>query len=84
MTAYIKLSTLGYPRHQGDIELDPDSEYAQVQCVDQPAYDSKTQISYAGKPIETDGVWYMTWLVRDLTQEEIDAMNNPIDGRFTK
>ena len=84
MTAYIKLSTLEYPRHMGDIDIDTDKDYAEVQWVDAPIYDTKNQTCYEGNPVEVDGIWHMTWLTRDLTQDEIDFANKPIDERFPK
>lgn len=74
MSAYIKLISMEYPRHIGDIELDPDSEYAHVEWVDMPEYDANTQICYEGIPVEVNGVWYMNWLIRDATQEEKDSI----------
>lgn len=71
MSAYIKLSTLEYPRHIGDIEIDSDKNYAHVELVNTPEFDSKIQRCYEGEPIEVDGIWHMTWIVRDATEEEI-------------
>lgn len=82
MTAYINLTTNEYPRHQGDIELVPEDVFAQVQWVDMPEFDKVTQRCYEGFPIETNGVWHMTWIVRDATQEEIDLASKPFDERF--
>lgn len=82
MTAYIKLSTLEYPRHIGDIEIDTDKNYAQVEWVDMPEFDKAIQRCYEGVPVEVDGVWRMTWIVRDATQEEIDLANKPFNERF--
>jgi hypothetical protein len=83
MTAYIKLSTGEYPRHPGDIALDPGSEYAEVIWVDPPESDPVTQRCDEGLPVNQDGVWRMTWVVRDATQEDIDAANKPFD-RFKR
>ena len=79
MSAYIKLDTLEYPRHEGDIALDPQGAkaYAPVQWVDAPTFSLGTQIAYELPPINVGGVWQMAWAVRDLTQEEIDRFNNP-------
>lgn len=77
MSAYIKLSTLEYPRHVGDIALDPEGEYAPVKWVDPPAYDPATQRCAEGAPIETPSGWVMTWVVRDATPEEIEAASKP-------
>ena len=74
MTSYIKLSTNEYPRHIGDIEIDPMGveDYAHVEWVDMPIFDKVTQRCGTGNPVEIDGKWYMTWAVRDATQEEIE------------
>ena len=50
MTAYIKLSTNEYPRHAGDIALDPAGEYAVVQWTDMPEFDRATQRCGEGAP----------------------------------
>ena len=91
MSAYIKLSTLEYPRHEGDIRLEhPEilesqtgetfpcpSTYAFVQWVDAPEFNNETQTAYEIAPVNNNGTWSMVWAVRDLTQEEIDFRNNP-------
>ena len=81
MTAYIKLSTNEYPRHDGDIAIDPvgSSDYAVVQWTDPPAFDAATQRCVEGAPIQENEVWKMTWVVRDATQEEIDWVNKLLD-----
>ena len=79
MTAYIKLSTNEYPRHDGDIALDPAGEYAVVQWTDMPEFDRATQRCGEGAPVNDGGVWRMTWVVRRATQEEIDEANKPFD-----
>ena len=95
MSAYIKLSTLEYPRHEGDIRAEhpeisedqtgvsfvcPDT-HASVEWVDAPQYDIATQRVSEGAPELVDGKWRMTWVVRQATQEEIDALaeaNKPL------
>ena len=79
MTAYIKLSTNEYPRHAGDIALDPAGDYAAVQWTDMPEFDRATQRCGEGAPVNDDGVWHMTWVVRQATQAEIDEANKPFD-----
>jgi hypothetical protein len=80
MTAYIKLSTGEYPRHPGDIDIDPEKDYAVVEWVDQPSFDPRTQRCEEGSPICIDGTWSMVWSIRDATPEEIleydEAMSN--------
>jgi hypothetical protein len=85
MSAYIKLSTLEYPRHEGDIRLEhpeilesqtgdtfpcPDT-YQLVQWVDMPTI-TEYQQAYEIAPIQQNGVWIMRWEVRDLTLQEIE------------
>jgi len=80
MSAYIKLSTLEYPRHVGDIEIDPAGaqDYALVQWVDPPIFDRATQRCNEAAPIEIDGTWTMQWFVRDATPKEIEQANKPL------
>jgi len=88
MTAYIKLSTLEYPRHEGDIRAEypeitedqtwpnfpcPDT-YAWVMPTEMPAYDKNTQAPISLAPAQINGVWTHVWGVRQLSQEEIDAL----------
>jgi hypothetical protein len=77
MSSYIKLSTNEFPRHIGDIELDPAgmADYAPVEWVEMPEFDPKMQRCEAGPPQQTDGVWYWMWTVRDATPEEIEQAN---------
>lgn len=72
MSTYIKLSTLEYPRHIGDIAIDPagEADYAPVEWVDPPQI-AENQIFYEGPPENVNGVWKMTWVVETLTEEEI-------------
>ena len=80
MSAYIKLSTLEYPRHQGDIRLEhpnigeefvcPET-YAHVEYVEMPEFDNQIQTAYELPPVNTNNVWSMVWAVRDLTTEEL-------------
>jgi hypothetical protein len=79
MSAYIKLSTLAYPRHIGDIEIDPAgmADYAHVEWRDPPEYDRATQRCGETAPVQENGIWHMVWAVRDATQQEIDYANNP-------
>ena len=75
MTAFIKLSTLEYPRFPGDIAIDPmgQDDYTEVVWIDPPVVDTATQTYFEIAPIQIDGVWTMQWSSRDLTPEEIDA-----------
>lgn len=81
MSAYIKLSTLEYPRYQGDIRLEhptigqeficPET-YAPVEVAAAPEFDYATQTAYELSPVNTNGVWSMAWAVRDLTAQELE------------
>jgi hypothetical protein len=84
MSSYIKLSTNEFPRHIGDIQIDPAgaADYAHVEWVAMPAFDPKTQRCIAGPPQQIDGNWYWTWTVRDATPEEIQLANKPFIDRF--
>jgi hypothetical protein len=84
---YIKLSTLEFPRYEGDIRLEhPDitadqtgpsfpcpNTYASVQYVVAPSIPS-TQVAEMQPPVQDEsGNWKMAWAVRDLTQDEIQT-----------
>lgn len=82
---YIKLSTLEFPRYEGDIRLEhpeipvdltgsafpcPET-YAPVREIPAPTFDPDTQICQPSQPVQDeDGIWKMTWVVTDLTTEE--------------
>tara|TARA_R110000868_G_scaffold410917_1_gene700853 strand:- start:1113 stop:1442 length:330 start_codon:yes stop_codon:yes gene_type:complete len=86
MSAYIKLATLEYPRHEGDIRLDhpeilesqtgdtfpcPET-YALVVPTQRLTFNPATSKCIESAPVQTDGVWQMTLVVVPLTQEELD------------
>jgi hypothetical protein len=93
MSAYIKLSTLEYPRHEGDIRLEHPEilesqtgdtfpcppTYAKVARVDVPDYDSAQQVLYELPPVQTEAGWVQVWAFRDLTEAErlANQMNRP-------
>jgi hypothetical protein len=85
MSAYINLKTLEYPRHEGDIRLAvrgiapgltgdqfpcPES-YALVHWVDRPSYNVASEVIEETAPVSENGVWKMSWKIRQMTQEEI-------------
>lgn len=87
MSVYIKLSTLEYPRHEGDIRLEhpeitqdqtgdtfpcPDT-YAPVEATAPPSFVEVIQKVIEGLPECVDGVWRTTWEVVDATPEDIAA-----------
>ena len=87
MSTYIKLSTLEYPRHEGDIRLEHPEitedqtwpnfpcppTYALVQDVPIPENQDPDKTVQEVMPIQIDGVWTRQFIVRDLTEEEIKA-----------
>lgn len=70
---YIKLATMEYPRHQGDIRLEhpdigdefvcPDT-YAHVQDTPEPEV-TETQKVVELLPVMVDGVWQRQWSIVD-------------------
>lgn len=76
MSAYIKLSTLEYPRHVRDIEIDPAgiSDYAWVECVAPPAFNPHTQRVTQKPPEYRNGQWFMVWQVASNPEVEIAEM----------
>lgn len=91
MSAYIKLATLEYPRHEGDIrrehpEISEDqtwpnfpcpSTYALVEETPRPTF-TDTQTAYEVAPVQVDGVWKQVWEVRELTAEELAARQDAL------
>jgi hypothetical protein len=98
MNAYIKLTTMEYPRYEGDIRLDhPDipedltgatfpcpNDYAPVQWVDPPTFDSAVQNAEEIAPTFINGVWRMNWHVRQLDQASIDLIKKIASARGAK
>lgn len=96
MSSYIKLSTLEYPRHEGDIRLEhpeisvdqtwpnfpcPDT-YALVEATPMPVV-SDTQIANELAPEFVDGTWRRVWNVTELTPEQIAARAERLAKLFT-
>jgi len=87
MSAYIKLSTLEYPRHEGDIRLEhPEiqesqtgdtfpcpSTYALVVPTTPTAFNKDTHTAEEQQPLQVNGVWTQQWLIRNLTVEEANV-----------
>lgn len=86
MSQYIKLATLEYPRHEGDIRLEhPEilesqtgdtfpcpKTYAFVAVSEPPLIDGSVQSMELGAPFkDITGQWKVDWVVRDLTPEEL-------------
>jgi hypothetical protein len=79
MTSYIKLSTKEYPKHYGDMMIDPigTEDFAEVFDVDPPHFNPEKQKISVGTPIEKEDGWYMTWDIFDLTEQEMLDYNGP-------
>lgn len=75
MTTYIKLSTMEYPRHIGDIQIDPAgmADYALVEYVDPPAFDAYSQRRVQKMPQQKNGQWVMVWEVVPIPEHEMSA-----------
>lgn len=73
MSTYIKLSTLEYPRHIGDIELDSAgmADYALVEDMAPPAFDPYTQRCTQKLPEQRNGQWFMAWEVNPIPAPEM-------------
>jgi len=74
-----------YPRHIGDIQLEhPNFQegdalpegWVKVEEAERPT-PGENQIAYEGQPEEVDGVMTQNWIVRDMTQKEIDRRDAP-------
>jgi hypothetical protein len=81
MSAYIKLSTNEYPRHQGDIRLEYPDMGEEFVCPDTYALVAETPYPQAGAgqiveelfPQQIDGVWTQVFNVRPLNEQELQA-----------
>ena len=80
MTTYINVNTMEYPMHEGDIRLlHPEigdefvcpEEFALLHNSPFPEFDPEVKKFENGTPENIDGVWYRTWVLKDMTAEEI-------------
>ncbi len=73
---------LEYPIYQGDIQLrfpnvsftnpfEPPAGYVEVVDVPPPIVDHTKAVNL-GTPELIDGIWYQTWVIRNLTPEELE------------
>jgi hypothetical protein len=78
-----------YPRHIGDIQLvkagfkDGDvlpTGWTQVEESERPAAGAD-KVSVEVAPVEVDGIMTQQWLVRDLTQAELDRRDAPANAK---
>lgn len=78
-----------YPRYPGDVQIiSPEWEVGDqlpegwVFVEETPIPEIEAgQTFYPGEPEEVDGIWRHTWVVRDLTEEELAIANAPITAR---
>lgn len=65
MSVYIKLSTMEYPRHIGDIEIDPVgmADYAPVVQYPPPNIDYSRNTLEVDTPQNREGVWHHMWKI---------------------
>ena len=91
--AFINVSTLEYPLHEGDIRLlYPEilesqtgdtfpcpNEFAKVFWVD-PIFDSTYQYVSEALPQQLNGVWTISWVVKDMTQDELLEQTKELAG----
>ena len=72
MSAYIKLSTNEYPRHIGDIEIDPagSADYAPVEWEDPPQFDRTRERLSEGFPVNNGQEWRMNWVLTPIPDSE--------------
>jgi hypothetical protein len=88
MSIYIKLSTLEFPRYEGDIRIDhpeitedqtgdtfpcPDT-YAKVRIGTYPTIDNDTQYVEYDTPAFINGEWVSEYKVINMSQEFIDEV----------
>lgn len=91
---YIKLSTLEFPRHEGDIRLEyPEilesqtgdtfpcpNTYAPVAYVESPEI-TDSQLNESSPIQDEFGNWALSWTIRDLTAEEVQARKDYEDQK---
>jgi hypothetical protein len=72
MSTYIKLSTLEYPRHIGDIEIDPAgmADYAPVEWVEPPNINPKRERLSNSQPLQQEGRWVTNWAITPIPDSE--------------
>ena len=71
MSLFINTDTMEYPRYEGDIANETNSNWAEVERTTMPEY-ADGQAPYELTPILVNNVWTQQWAVRDLTPEEIE------------
>lgn len=88
MIAYIKLSTLEYPRYEGNIRLEHPEitedqtypnfpcppTYAEVAQPKPPEIDTTTQYLTQTNPVNNNGVWTVEWVINNFNDEELASI----------
>lgn len=72
MSLFINTDTMEYPRYEGDIAIEPNANWAEVERTTMPEY-AVNQVLYELTPLLVNGIWTQQWAVRDLTPEEIEG-----------
>ena len=68
---FINTDTFEYPRHAGDIELNPTANWEPV--IQTPAPDiEKGWLAEELPPIQINNIWTAQWTTRVMTQEELE------------
>jgi hypothetical protein len=67
---FINTDTLEYPRYQGDVDLDPSANWAEVTQSQTPET-GENQVAFELAPEKVDGVWTTVWSVREFSTEEL-------------
>lgn len=68
---YINEDTLFYPAHQGDIDLDPEAPWAEVEKVEPPTAEFDEE-PYQLEPKKIDGKWQQQWAIRKLNARQLE------------
>jgi len=78
-----------YPRHIGDIQIEKPGfkegdalpkGWTKVEESERPTAGTD-KVTVEGTPAEVDGVMTQQWIVRDLTQEELDRRDAPANAK---
>jgi len=67
---FINTDTLEYPRYQGDVDLDPSANWAEVVQTEAPVA-GENEVAFELAPELVEGVWATVWSVREFTPEEL-------------
>lgn len=67
---FINENTNEYPRHIGDVQINPGERWKQVVAVPMPPL-GLNQVAVENTPQKIDGIWYQQWTVVDLSEDQI-------------